>query len=222
MRSVLPSPSTLPTPAQKAVWGGFFSSFLATPVTTPIFCLVRMIAFMGLLSLMIGTMAGLVGCDARRIAELEEGVATEADVRARFGEPEKIWEAADMATTPLPGAAAAPGARTFEYNRQPQGQVNYMITIGADGRMSTLRQVLNPQNFARVLPGMRMEQVRKMLGKPMKITPYALKQETHYDWRHLNPPGTARIFTVVFDRDLAVLDTMSADEESISPAGSNR
>jgi hypothetical protein len=51
---------------------------------------------------------------AQRSAELEEGVATEADVRARFGEPEKIWNAADMATTPLPGAAAAAGARTFD------------------------------------------------------------------------------------------------------------
>ncbi len=79
-------------------------------------------------------------------------MATEADVRARFGEPEKIWTAADMAETPLPGAAAAPGARTFEYNRQPQGRVNYMITIGADGKMSALRQVLTPQNFEKCCP----------------------------------------------------------------------
>ena len=121
---------------------------------------------------------GLAGCDQQRINELEEGVATEADVRARFGEPEKIWEARDMASLPQPGAAAEPGARTLEYNRQPAGQVNYMITIGPDGKMTALRQVLTPQNFARVLPGMSMEQVRKMLGKPMKITAYALKQET--------------------------------------------
>ena len=117
---------------------------------------------------------------------------------------------------------AEPGARTFEYNRQPEGQVNYMITIGADGKMSALRQVLTPQTFAKVLPGMRMEQVRKMLGKPMKVTPYALKQETHYDWRYLNPPGTPRIFTVVLDRDLRVLGTASVDEESVRPAGGNR
>ena len=173
---------------------------------------------MGLLS----ALAAMVGCDPQRIDELEEGVATEADVRTRFGEPEKIWDATDMGSLPQPGAAAAPGARTFEYNRQPAGNVNYMITIGSDGKMSALRQVLAPQNFSKVLPGMPMETVRKMLGKPMKITPYALQQTIHYDWRYLNPPTTAMIFTVVFDRDLAVLDTMSVDEESISPAGSNR
>ena len=168
---------------------------------------------MGLLSFILG----LAGCDQQRINELEEGVATEADVRARFGEPEKIWEARDMASLPVPGAAAEPGARTLEYNRQPAGQVNYMITIGPDGRMTALRQVLSPQNFARVLPGMSMEQVRKMLGKPMKVTTYALKRETHYDWRYLNPPSTPMVFTVVFDADLRVLGTGSVDEESVHP-----
>ena len=175
----------------------------------------KAVVFMGFLSML----AGLAGCDPQRIAELEEGVATEADVRARFGEPEKIWNAADMATTPLPGAAAAAGARTFEYNRQPAGNVNYMITIGPDGKMSALRQVLGPQSFAKVLPGMSMETVRKMLGKPMKITPYALQQTTHYDWRYLNPPTTAMIFTVVFDRDLKAVSTASVIEELANPRG---
>ena len=170
---------------------------------------------MGLLSFFLG----LAGCDQQRVAELEEGVSTEADVRARFGEPEKIWDAGDMASTPLPGAAAASGARTFEYNRQPQGQVNYMITIGPDGKMSALRQVLSPQNFAKVLPGMSMEQVRKMLGKPMKITPYAAKQQTHYDWRYLNSPSTAMVFTVVFDQDMKVASTASVEEEIANPKG---
>ncbi len=170
---------------------------------------------MGLLSLILG----LAGCDQQRITELEEGVSTEADVRARFGEPEKIWDARDMASIPMPGAAAESGARTLEYNRQPAGQVNYMITIGPDGRMTALRQVLSPQNFAKVLPGMPMEQVRKMLGKPMKVTPYALKRETHYDWRYLSPPSTPKIFTAVFDADFRVVGTASVDEESINPSG---
>ena len=48
----------------------------------------------------------LAGCDPQRIAELEEGVSTEADVRARFGEPEAVWDGAG-------------GERILEYNRQP-------------------------------------------------------------------------------------------------------
>ena len=175
----------------------------------------RTLAVMGLLSIILG----LAACDQQRIAELEEGVATEADVRARFGEPEKVWDAPDMASTPMPGAAAEPGARTFEYNRQPAGMVNYMITLGPDGKMTALRQVLNPQSFSRVLPGMPMEQVRKMLGKPMKVTPYALKQQTHYDWRYLSPPNTAMVFTVVFDQNLSVVSTASVEDDTANPKG---
>ena len=187
--------------------------YRATAMTLKIF---RKAAIaMGFLSVL----AVVVGCDPQRIQELEEGVATEADVRTRFGEPEKIWDASDMGSLPQPGAAAAPGARTFEYNRQPAGNVNYMITIGPDGKMSALRQVLAPQNFSKVLPGMPMETVRKMLGRPMKITPYVLQQTTHYDWRYLNPPTTAMIFTVVFDRELRVVSTALIVEELANPKG---
>ena len=182
----------------------------------------RTTAAIGLLSFFVG----LTGCDQQHISELEEGVATEADVRARFGEPEKTWDAADMASTPLPratlGVVAAPGARTFEYNRQPAGNVNYMITIGPDGKMSSLRQVLSPQNFKLVLPGMSVEQVRKLLGKPMKITPYALKQTTEYDWRYLGSPTVPYIFTTVFDADLRVVSTGSAEEALVNPSGGQR
>ena len=151
---------------------------------------------------------GLAGCDQQAIKELEEGVSTEADVRARFGEPEKIWDAPD-------------GGRTFEYNRQPAGHRNYMITIGTDGKMSALRQVLTPQNFAKVQPGMAMEEVRKMLGKPARITPFELKGEVAYDWRYLEPPNTHMVFTVFFDRDYRVLRTSSVVDPDQSSTRSN-
>lgn len=143
----------------------------------------------------------LAACDPRNIAELEEGMSTEADVRTRFGEPENIWDA--------PG-----GGHTLEYNRQPAGHQNYMITIGPDGKMSALRQVLTPANFAKIVPGMMMEDVRRMLGKPMRISRFDLKRETHYDWRYHDGPNAsdARIFTVVFDSELRVRSTGSVSD----------
>ena len=149
----------------------------------------------------------LAACDPQRISELKEGVSTEADVRARFGEPEKIWDAPD-------------GGRTFEYNRQPAGHRNYMITIGTDGKMSALRQVLTPQNFAKVQPGMMMEEVRKMLGKPARITPFERQGEVAYDWRYLESPNTHMVFTVFFDRDYRVLRTGSVVDPEQSSGGS--
>lgn len=150
---------------------------------------------------MLAVLTFLSACDPQRIAELEEGLSTEAQVRERFGEPENIWDAPD-------------GGHTLEYNRQPQGHRNYMITIGADGRMSALRQVLTPQNFERVVPGMTVQEVRRMLGKPMRVAQFELVRQTHYDWRYRDGPNAtdARIFTVVLDADLRVVSTGSAND----------
>ncbi|MBA3770959.1 MAG: outer membrane protein assembly factor BamE [Ramlibacter sp.] len=142
---------------------------------------------------------GLAACDPQHIKELEEGVATEADVRARFGVPENVWDG--------PG-----GERIFEYNRQPSGHKNYMISISPDGRMTALRQVLHPSNFGKVQAGMKMEDVRRLLGKPMKQTPYALKNEIAWDWRYMEPPNTSMVFTVWFNPDYRVLRTTTGPD----------
>ncbi len=166
-------------------------------------------SFLGKFSVVLVLVASaavtLTACDPERIKELEEGVATEGDVKIKFGEPEKVWDGAD-------------GARIFEYNRQPGGAKNYMITIGTDGKMSALRQVLTQSNFAKVEAGMPMETVRKMLGKPMKITPYELKKVYHYDWRYMDGPNPsdAKIFTVVFNSDLRVLSTGSVEDPALN------
>jgi hypothetical protein len=150
---------------------------------------------MRLLATLFAAAALLLGaCDRQRISELEEGVSTEMDVRERFGVPENIWEGPN-------------GARILEYNRNPAGHQNYMITIGPDGRMSALRQVLTPANFARVQPGMMMEEVRRMLGKPARQDRYALKNEAAWSWRYLQAPNTSMLFTVWFDKDWRVART---------------
>ena len=140
------------------------------------------------------TLLALAACDPQRISELKEGVSTEADVRDRFGVPENVWDE--------PG-----GGHTLEYNRQPAGQVNYMITVGSDGRLVAVRQVLTPENFARITPGMDMALVRRSLGKPAKVTPYRLSGETHHDWRFAEPPNIPKVFTVVTKDGSTVLRT---------------
>ena len=137
----------------------------------------------------------LFGCDSRKIAELEEGVATEADVRARFGEPAAIYDERN-------------GDRTFEYPRQPEGQVNYMISIGPDGKMTSLRQVLKPANFAKVTPGADRIEVRRLLGRPAHRQVFDLKKEEVWDWRFADG-GESRIFSVTFDSEGHVVATGS-------------
>jgi hypothetical protein len=145
-------------------------------------------------------------CDRQRIAELEEGVSTEADVRARFGEPAAIY-------------AEAGGARIFEYPRQPEGQVNYMITIGSDGRMSALRQVLKTASFDRVQPGMDKAQLRKLLGRPAKTQVFDLRQQEVWDWRFRDNQDDKE-FSVTLDRNGLVVSTgITLDPRTSMPGG---
>lgn len=157
-----------------------------------------------LVGLLLALLLGLAACDQQAISELEEGVSTEADVREKFGPPEAVWDGPD-------------GAQVYEYNRQPAGYQNWQITIGPDGKMAALRQVLNPRTFALVQPGMPMEDVRRLLGKPMKITAYELKREVHYDWRWRDGPNESdsQVFTVIFSPDLRVISTMSARDPDL-------
>jgi hypothetical protein len=145
--------------------------------------------------------AALVGCDRQRIERLQAGVSTEADVRAEFGEPETVW-------------MGAGGERTLEYNRQPEGRTNFMVTIGADGRMTALRQVLEPATFRQVAPGMTADEVRRMLGRPAKVTPYGLRNQVAWDWRYTQPPNTPMVFTVWFGPDNRVVSADSGPDPS--------
>ncbi len=157
-----------------------------------------------LVGLLLTLLLGLAACDQQAISELEEGVSTEADVREKFGPPEAVWDGPD-------------GAQVYEYNRQPAGYQNWQITIGPDGKMAALRQVLNPRTFALVQPGMPMEDVRRLLGKPMKITAYELKREVHYDWRWRDGPNESdsQVVTVIFSPDLRVISTMSVRDPDL-------
>ena len=147
-----------------------------------------------------------LGCDQQRIAKLEEGVATEADVRREFGEPKAVFNEPD-------------GGRTFEYPRQPEGQVNYFITLGADGKMSALRQVLKPAEFAKVTPGLDKTEVRKLLGRPAKTQRFDLKpDEEHWEWRWLDGQQS-RLFNVTFDRDGKVATSAIADDRRSTQGG---
>ena len=151
----------------------------------------------------VGVLIGLVGCD--RPSKLEEGVSTELEVRKEFGEP--------VTVTVMPD-----GSRIMEFPRQPEGWTNYLITVGTDGKMSALRQLLNADNFSRIKPGLSQLEVRNILGRPAKMTPYALKNEEVWDWR-FKPQQESKIFSVTFGPDKRVVATATMDDPRESLSG---
>ena len=65
--------------------------------------------------------------------------------------------------------------------------------------MTSLRQVLHPNYFAKVTPGLTKDEVRRMLGKPAKMQAYQLKGEEVWDWRYADGTTGVKIFSVTFD-----------------------
>ena len=141
----------------------------------------------------------LAGCDPARVAKLEPGVSTEANVRQQFGEPATVTVLAD-------------GVRVLEYPRQPEGWTNYRITIGSDGKMSSLRQLLHAANFERVKPGLDEMAVRELLGPAARITPWALKNEVEWVWRFRPDANRSQLFSVFFDSAGRVLRSAVSDD----------
>jgi outer membrane protein assembly factor BamE (lipoprotein component of BamABCDE complex) len=158
-----------------------------------------------MLTIGLATLLLVSGCD--RTDKLEEGVSTEAQVRKQFGEPVTVTIEPD-------------GTRTLDYPRQPEGWTNYIIKIGPDGKMSSLRQLLNPDNFAKVKPGLTQAQVRVLLGRPAKTQRFDLKNEEVWDWRFKENGQTSRMFSVTFDASGKVLATGIADDPREAMTGS--
>ena len=148
--------------------------------------------------LALGLALALSGCDAQRESRLQPGQATEQEVLREFGTPVTIRVQPD-------------GLRRLEFSAQPEGSTNHVATIGTDGRLVQLRQLLQPESFAQIRPGMTVEQVREQLGPPALKEAYALKKEEVWDWRWQDGP-TRRIFRVSFDFDGRVLSAAAMDD----------
>jgi outer membrane protein assembly factor BamE (lipoprotein component of BamABCDE complex) len=147
----------------------------------------------------VGCALLVAGCDPARVAKLEEGVSTESQVRQQFGEP--------VTVTVLPD-----GSKVLDYPRQPEGWTNYRISIGADGKMTALRQLLHADNFAKVTPGLDDNAVRERLGKPARVQPWDAKGEVEWVWRFRPDANRSQLFSVFFDRGGRVLRTTITDD----------
>lgn len=138
--------------------------------------------------------AVLPACDMVGLHDLKPGVSTAFEVRDRMGAPTMEWTEPD-------------GTRVWEYPRTPEGIVNYMVVIGPDDILREIRQVLTEENFARVVPGMSRDEVRRLLGKPAHEGYFPLKKEHVWDWKTKSEPGGEKFFNVHFDTQGRVVRT---------------
>jgi hypothetical protein len=100
----------------------------------------------------ISVLLMVAGCAGYGPGNLKPG-QSEADVRARMGEP------TDRATLPN-------GGSRLDYARGPMGAHTYRIDLDASGRVQGIQQILTEANFEAVRPGQTPADVRERLGRP--------------------------------------------------------
>lgn len=144
-----------------------------------------------LASLIVAVMA-ISACDRNGdpieefgLDKLQKGVSTETEVRTIMGQPATVWDDGD-------------GARTLEYPKGPEGIRTWMFAINAMGTMIDYRQVLTDENFAKVVPNLSQEEVRRMLGRPRNVVTFKRKHEEVWDWKY-HHVHEDRLFNVHFD-----------------------
>lgn len=150
---------------------------------------------------------GAAGCDQQGrfieevgLEKLSRGVSTEAEVRSAMGQPETVWEEEG-------------GERTLEYPKGPNGVRTWMFEIDKGGTLKDWRQVLTPENFKRITPGMSLDQVRRILGRPRSVMQFRLKNEEVWDWLYEEGAGNRRLFNVHFDITSRVVTRVSSSED---------
>jgi outer membrane protein assembly factor BamE (lipoprotein component of BamABCDE complex) len=156
---------------------------------------------MGILTTLLGALGA---CDWLAQQELKPGQSTADDVRRLMGKPDMIWEEND-------------GTQFLEFPRAPEGSETLVVEIGPDGKYRATRNILVPENFARVAPGMSRDDVRRLLGRPGETARFAPKpDEEVWSWRYRGGVDT-EIFDVYFGGDGRVLRTgKSQDPKSMN------
>jgi SmpA / OmlA family len=140
---------------------------------------------MAMAAVFAGVLA-LAGCDQAAKLELQAGASTADDVVKMMGKAEMIWDEAD-------------GSRTMEYPRGPAGLQTYMVKIGADGKYISMLNVLTEANFAKLKPGMKPDEVRRIIGKPATVVPMKLQNEDVWSWKYSATQPSVRMFNAHFE-----------------------
>lgn len=125
------------------------------------------------------------GCASYDGNTLKPGVSTEAEVRGVMGQPRAEFPALD-------------GSRRLAYPHGPLGAQTFMAEVGPDGRVRSVRQVLNDETFHQVQAGMTRDEILQLIGPPGDTMAFSRLRQTSWEWRYVDTWGYRAIFSVNF------------------------
>lgn len=161
------------------------------------------------LSLIVLCSLLLSGCASYAGRGLVAGESNVADITGVMGTPALQWQAAD-------------GSRRLAYPRGPMGVHTFMAQVGADGKLQRIDNVLVPEQFARITPGMRQDEVLRLLGPPQPAWTvyFAARDELVWEWRYCDDWNQLARFDVLFDGSSELVrSTMTLRDDQLGRCG---
>jgi len=109
------------------------------------------------------------------------------DVLRTMGKPAMQWRDTD-------------GSIQLSYPRGPSSTESFMVRIGKNGKLQSIRNVLVPETIALIKPGMAQNEVLRILGpsEPTFTIYFKARDELVWDWRYQAEQDLAH-FLVLFD-----------------------
>jgi hypothetical protein len=149
----------------------------------------------------------LSGCASFDGRGLEPGKATEAQVRALMG--------------PTALELKRPNGDTWLYfARHPLGRATFVATIGPDGVLRGIEQRLTYWNVHAVKEGMRMEEVRQLLGPPREVSHFERQKREVWEYAWRDGPR-ARILWVQFSDDGVAREVIETNDREADPGATD-
>lgn len=131
------------------------------------------------------------------------GATTQAEVLSEKGPPAYFWEEPN-------------GIKRFFWPTGPMGTSTIMARFDAKQRLLNIEEVLDMPHFAKIQPGMSMDEVVRQVGPsyPGWTTYFKARDELVWEWRYCDDWNTAARFNVMFDgATQKVRSTMSLTEK---------
>ena len=149
--------------------------------------------------LLVAATLFIAGCATQ---SLQPGASRE-EVFASLGQPSRV-------------VTLAAGTR-LQYSRQPAGQSAVMVDLDAAGRVTQVREVLNPAGFSQVVAGQsNREDTERALGRPASVDRVASwpGDILTYRWRDRDQD---MLYWVYLDASQVVQRTGQAAEIPVRP-----
>ena len=128
----------------------------------------------------------LGACASYNGASLKTGISSEADARQLMGAPR--MELAD-----------GDGTRHLIYPHGPLGTQTFVVDVAPDGRVRQVRQALGEDTFNVISPGMKRDEILRLIGPPGETMTFSRSGQTAWDYRFIDVWGYVAIFSVAFD-----------------------